>query len=88
MSIVSTGTKSECAVIDLNPCATFKRPMIEIDDECYPDWFVAFTPKKPIAGRASVVFVPRSVYSGMVSRSQISSAKFVVPRLSKSTSED
>jgi hypothetical protein len=33
----------------LNSCAIFKISMVEIDDECYSDWFAASTPKKSAA---------------------------------------
>jgi hypothetical protein len=53
-----TGKKSERAVLHLISCARFKLSMIDIDDECYPDWFAASTPKKSAADRASFVSVP------------------------------
>jgi hypothetical protein len=59
--------------------------MVDIDDECYPDWFAASTPKKSAACRASFVSVPRSIDSRMVPRAETSNAKFTVPRLSKAT---
>jgi hypothetical protein len=82
---VSTGKKSERAVLHLNSCASFKLSMVDIDDECYPDWFAASTPKKSAAGRPFCVSVPRSIDSRMVPRSQTSIAKFTVPRLSKAS---
>jgi hypothetical protein len=85
MSTVSTGNKSERAVIHLNSCATFKLSMIEIDYEFCPDLFAAPTPEKSTAGRASFVFVPRSIDSRMIPHTQPSIAKFTVPRLSKAT---
>jgi hypothetical protein len=85
MRTVSTRKRGKRAVLHLNSCATFKLSMVDIDDECYPDWFTASTPKKSAAGRASFVSVPRSVDSRMVPRTQTSIAKFTVPRLSEAT---
>jgi hypothetical protein len=82
MSTVSTGKKSERAVIHLNSCASFKLSMIKLDDDWYPDWFAASRPKKSAAGRASFVYFSRSTYSRMVLRTQTSVAKFTVTRLS------
>jgi hypothetical protein len=59
MRTVTTGKKSERAVLHLNSCASFKLSMVDIDDECYPDWFAASTPKKSAAGRASFISVPQ-----------------------------
>jgi hypothetical protein len=85
MSTVSTGKKSERAVLHLNSCASFKLSMAEIDDECYPDWLAASTPKGSAAGHASFVSLPRSIDSRIVPRTQTSIAEFPVPRLSKAT---
>jgi hypothetical protein len=82
MSMVSTEMKSELAVIHLNSCASFKLSVIEIHDECYPDWFAASTLNKSAAGRASFASVPRSVDSRMFPCTQTSIAKFTVTRLS------
>jgi hypothetical protein len=67
MRTVSTGKKSERAVLHLNSCASFKSSMVDIDDECYPDWFAASTPKKSAAGRASFVFVLEELIRGWFS---------------------
>jgi Protein of unknown function (DUF 659) len=85
MRTVSTRKKSERAVLHLNSCASFKLSMVDIDDECYPDWFAVSTPKKSAAGRASFVSVLRSIDSRMVPRTQTSITKFTAPRLSKAT---
>jgi hypothetical protein len=85
MRTVSTWNKTERAVLHLNSCASFELSMVDIDGECYPDWFAATTPEKSAVGRASFVSVPRSIYSRMVPRTQTSIAKFTVPRLSKAT---
>jgi hypothetical protein len=85
MRTMSTGRRSERAVLYVNSCPSFKFTVVDIDDEGYPDWVAASTPKKSAAGRATFVSVSRRIDSRMVPRTQTSIAKFTVPRLSKAT---